>query len=39
MQVIPNILFVLYSDYNGDTPYRIWVDLKNPTTQWKITCF
>ena len=29
------ILFVLHSDYNGDIPYRLWLDLNNFLSQWE----
>ena len=29
-QAMPKILFALHSHYIGDTPYRVWIDLKFP---------
>ena len=31
------ILFVLQSNYKGDTSYRVWFNLNNFLTQWKWT--
>ena len=30
---IAKILFVLDSTYNGDTPYRVWLDLNDSLTR------
>ena len=38
-QAIPKILFVLHSDYTGDTPYRVWFDLDNSLTRRKRPIF
>ena len=32
-------LFVLHSDYNGATPYRVRFDLNNSLTRWKKSNF
>ena len=34
-QPIAKILFVLHSNYKGDTPYRVWFDLDNSLVRWK----
>ena len=36
---LPNFLFALRSHYTGATPYRIWFDLDNSLTRWKIPIF
>ena len=38
-QAIPKILFVLHSNYTGDTPCRVWFDLDNTLTRWKRPIF
>ena len=34
-QPIAKILFVLHSNYTGDTPYPVWFDLDNSLVRWK----
>ena len=36
---IPIILFVLHFNYNGDTPYRVWLDLDDSLNRWKRPIF
>ena len=31
------ILFVLYSNYTGDTPCQVWLDFDNSLKRWKVT--
>ena len=38
-QAIPQILFVLQSNYQWDTRYRVWLDLDNSLTRWKRPIF
>ena len=38
-QPIARILFVLHSNYTGDTPYRVEFDLDNSLVQWKRPIF
>ena len=38
-QANPKILFVLRSNYAGDTPCRVWFDLDNSLTRWKRPIF
>ena len=38
-QAIPKKFFDSVSHYAGDTPYRVWFDLHNSLTQWKIPLF
>ena len=38
-QAIAKILFVLHSNYTGNTPYRVWFDLDNSLTRWKSSIF
>ena len=38
-QPIAKILFVLHSNYTGDTPYRVWFDLDNSLVRWKRPIF
>ena len=36
-QAIAKILFALHSNYTGDTPYRVWLNLENSLNRWKVT--
>ena len=38
-QLIAKILFVLHSNYTGDTPYRVWFDLDDSLVWWKRSIF
>ena len=38
-QPIAKIIFVLHSNYTGDTPYRVWFDLDDSLFWWKRPIF
>ena len=38
-QPIAKTIFVLHSNYTGDTPYLVWVDLDNSLVRWKRPIF